>query len=716
MTMSELFNNPSHGGSEQVNQKLYENMVEGNYLEMKRLMEAAQEEYDQLGDNEASQEDLLINLHEEITELDMNVFDRKVMFSAKVRPEFSEAEYELNSLTDEGDSAVTIAHDNLGPYVYLTNVTGFQVSQPGPILTEEGEKIGLIIEDDFDNTFAILPNEIVRFGEDDQSIETIFREVEALYPDAAENIRTLTQADTDKAFIKALAELQITIPEHCMHEDNETVARKLGRYATALVNLDDAPHTISFKGDYSVMDGYGDFESNAISNTATVTADLNAIDMDTYKDGDSNEYIFEPDLNISVGLPGKMNAYATMRVPAENIRSFTSTRMKDMSLFNGNEIAQIDRPVEEWAPVFYGGEAGYDDDSLEEYQREYRDFTSSNEYTGYVDNDLSSREAQLRDAFDMYRTRLEESYESMQRFVEGLREVHYQEYDAEDSDITGVIEELCNTVGAAAFKNQEYWRYVGDGVITSGTVARGSMEPTFAMASGSLGPVVAMAEYRQDADGDVERVATPYLIMGRMEPGGSSVTTVEFEVENVARLPLEQEHTSKQQQMLLRVADLQEAPMPFMLDGMRRRDAALATAIDTYGQDSDIAECIDHFVTAYNLNVVNAADEYVQIPLAKLTRTLEAHPELAEEVRELLADVITRSVARIEGAARFVYAQDSDNLSTEPSESIITGVCSGDVPGFEGESLVFLAEMDGKSVYVPLSGLQDLQIGDSLYE
>lgn len=665
--MSDKSNEFSHENSEQVINHLREHMIEESYLHIKSLIEQTQLVFDEQED-EDDQLELLSDLAEQVHEIDNDLLDREITLSAKVRPQYCTEGDELALLAEDIDEAVL--RDERGPFVYVTGAEGWSVYELSTVTTEEGEKICLLVQDPQENTYGVLPDEIMSLGDDEQADDAMVRDVRVLYPQVTANLERIAHIDSDEEMITALSGMELTLHKKELHEDIEVVARKLGRFATELANLDTAPYNITFTGDYAVMTSEYEFEEKVVTQEADVVVDVNSIDMAVSRHMD--EYTFTPELSVAIGLPHNRDKYAMMQIPVTGVTQFESTRLRNMDLFDDTQVLIAPRPE-------------LDDDS-----HELSGATSTKELLQMVSE---------------HRESLEESYGRMQQLMSALRAVHEARYTNVEEGLRAT--EVAYDHATAASLLHTVWHYSGDGVVNARTVTQGDFYPTMATATGKFNMVVLQREVMQGDDGEVEYYS-PYLVFSRVGEQRQSDPTVTYEIGEGGVIPLEIETTTKQYNSLVRVASSpQEDMMPVSLEAMRRRERAVATAEEEFGSRSIVTTCVRDFEALFNLNLVNDTDMTVRMPLDRLRAACRTSREHIEVFKDLLADTICESTIRMEGVA----SSQQEGVVAAGGTMTLTGICEGKTPGYEDEQLVFIADVDGATVYIPLSGLEDLRVG-----
>ncbi|NLA42777.1 hypothetical protein GX865_01285 [Candidatus Saccharibacteria bacterium] len=618
--MNEQFSSSPKDGSEQVG-LIYREMIEPHFLEAKELMVRCQEAINK-HDGKVDETESLQDLNDEINEL--GIFDQEIKFSAKIRPLFIDEPESLIDVIDEGSEESILDKDEFGEFAYLTGASGFTIVDSTSTLTESGQRVVFVIEDNFGSEYCILPEDIHRLESVDQSDETIAREVEAFYPEAAMDLDRLQDCDKPGDLIDQLKESYIWLEEGELRSSPEDIAKQLGRYATMKAWLDDASHNLVFSGDFSVLDSNNDFQKRFTDEDVSITADLRSVVMSHGTDG--GDHLFNPELDVVIGMPDKSDGYTALRLPVENIKEIKSNRPENLDFIFGSDIGEIERP--------YGSRVG----ELSDYEMQ----TPIGEIDNEIELDSSQNDIDsLRRRFEGARIMLEAAQLKMDDLIGQLSEFSKRRFSSVVStdEIRSQLEPINKTLQEVyGIDPVGVWSYTGNGIVTEDTVDDGSDQPVFGRVDGSISRLF-LSIRNED---NLERYVgfDFYLALSSSEEISESKSSY-FTPNGSHSIHLREDITSSNSKGLVHVSSMHEPPKHVILDAIRRRSSVIDRTQEMFGEGSDLHQVMSNFTEAINLSLaVDEPDDYgYELPIQKMQQALYKHP-MSKEFSDLMTEAI----------------------------------------------------------------------------
>lgn len=686
--MSELFGNSSQDGRDQA-ELFYEEMIEPQYLEARNMLRSYQQELDAVTPDEGEREEVLEELHERLDELD--VFRKEVKLSAKVRPLAEEFADELECLLDEGDIETLIDSDEYGSFIHVVGATGFRLSGAEFSHANCGERIGFIVTDLYDNEYHILPEDIHQLEEADQSDSSVVKEVEAFYPSVASQIQEVHDYQDPNELVDYLSYMQLTLSDKELRAPASRVARQLGRYASMAAYLDTVSHEIAFSGDFSILDRYGDFQSRHTEQDVSVVGDLRTITMGhTVKDG---THVFTPELDVTVGLPGKDNGHTALRIPTKNISSIASQRLPDIDFILGSDIGNIEQPV---AP--------------DESDLTYIDMTTADYASEAIEPKLVSEEEydSYRRRFEGARIQLEKIQADMDDVIGELSELSKQQFSvhrpegwqAKVKEIAEMFRELNQGL------SEQPWAYTGAGVVSEGGVRVFGHQPALDSVAGVLGALrFCVVPSGGDESSGPEFLSLDSYLSLTHPVSDTQEETLFYTPSESLSIPLKVEGNFVRDITVLHVPSLESPPKLTSLSVIEGRNDVIAASREMFGEDSDLHKILDTFIEGSNLSMVAGEEYCYPLPLSEMQQILSTHPRAAECTK-----LMTESLGR--GVMQKIYVSvrlpsDDNEVQTEYyGSAMLTGI--EHIEGDEGP--VVHMQIDEVTHSVPLANMQELHI------
>ena len=713
-TMSEHFNSASGDKHDTTIERLYAQMLEPDFLQLKKLLEKYQasyehpsDEYIDEGEAMAEQIGIVNALHNESRARFQYLEGAEVLLGGKLRPIGSDADSidSLDSLVmdtegERNEFAPKIEQDERGAYVAVSDEKTYTYQGIDTIETPEGESFCLIVTDETATGFALLPDEIYALRRYDEDEYELGKNIEVLYPEVFAQLEKLRDTKDEIDLVTVLAEMDLRLHNIERHDAPENVAILLGQYATKIAQLDTASHQIIYKGAYRIENNEGELLEALAREDRVQYGDLQSIEFDAYQNTDGS-YIFDPEITAAVGLPGKGSAHALLHIPAKNIDGLNMLRANEGDLFEDDEPVTIERKtVQE--------KGGYDFVPPEFAQADEFDAA---ETTGEYEHEM---ETDVERNFETYRQSLEETQAAMDNIYRVIKAADNKLYDSQDEYLAVLREcEFEKIIESNAQKQP--WRYVGNGVRDPASVARGNPNATFGAMYGFYESAQhSLAEVVQDEYGAEEKMRL-HMLMVFSHPTEESAPEelVSGEIGPMVEFAYELRQINTLRNTVLELAEMDEAPQLVDLYDIDRRKKVVKKAQELFADDELAQTVVAQFATGLNERLVADDQTFNVLPIDELRAVLESSPDRAYKLGELLAECLPSH-----GTQHFqVWSDGVVNAHTKlPHEPHldqvylqVAGIETAQIEGVESDGMPLLVGVShGERVLVPLHKIEHL--------
>ena len=537
-----------------------------------------------------------------------------VEISTKIRKHPDDTPAALVDLFHDQKDDTNVVHgsDDRGEYVEVSENCNFSISEIG-VAGVEGEVLNQIsIEDEFGNRYRTYIDDIIQIQPQEKFAIDIIKEVEAFYPEVAEQLWRLEACETTAELVEELRSMNISIDVKKLKDNVDEVALQLGRCATKLANLDSATHTVAFSGGFSVRSRYGDFSPRFTKDDVEMTVDIHSIAMEEqYED---KAVIFNPELEMKVGRPDAHDGYVELRIPLESIDRVESNRLKNLDFISGSDVAEVENPDSERMIV-----SQY---ILEEDDIAIDEAADSEKKVALAKEQLSASEDVLDRLIDYAKstTRMDLSDERVLQEYGEVCEYVEQTSKRLGGDLDGMLLTYSGKgIIRADFENEEviYGRELDAAV-------------------GLYGGLVKLGTEDEDS------VQGEYYL-ALVSPTGSKFIgqNNQMDVEGEGVMPFGYMQSTIQEIKYVKVRDMESAPKIIGLDQIQIRERVAEKAEERFGRDPDVYGFIKSYIDVFNYSALadTEEDDTIFQPTDE-----EKHAALAPENIATCSDMMLESI------------------------------------------------------------------------
>lgn len=681
--MSEQFNHQPADRLNEIARAFDNSFFEVQYKEAQRIAVECQREL-ALAEDDEERRQIIEKFTEDIAYMD--VVGQDITLTAHVRPHTHEQNNDLRYLAGESQLG-DIGQDEDGKFVYLTGATGFRIQQPQVTFGPAGPKAGFVIEDEFERTFKVNADDIFGMENADGNLNAQYAEVVALLPEAAQKLETLDGNETNEALLEKLQTMQFDIAEKNLHEPVGSVARKLGRCATVLANLDSAPQNLQFSGSYSVLNERGEYSPLKTSKNISITGDVPSISYTAHQKAGEDAVLFRPELDVMVALPGKEGEQTGVRIPVANVQHMESTRLQSMDLFKDEPVDMLGLQCSD-----------ADQDEIQTPKMLQRAVQNR-----WQEQQVPDRETEVWQKLEAMRAMLEHQQQELTRAFMYLKNTQKRVFDTPEEaatviDLSDIDAALRNTGGYPL-------TYMGGGVIAPEQLDDPDVEPMHGVANGvyrgvasTVVPAKKEGKYRPEI----------YIALGMSEESNELTDAKTYNAGSQV-VPLEWKYTTYVRQSVVVISESDSAPRITLLDDMKRRDEVIESVADMFSDDQLAANDIAEFAHAINKSMLG--EEADNIALDSVQNLLTDEPRYANKVASALSECLpaggTRTLTEVTGLG--VHQGNQSEIMLEDSRAILLDIAVYQNEDGEDE-VVCIFELEDEKITVPLEEIDDIRV------